>query len=210
MEENNKNTDGKKQISVEDIKRWGAFVLENTDISITPKSYNIIVIPPNTEIINKNNRVIATSTKEKTIAFYDITSHASNIGNPQDFRIDTKDIPTLSDVNSWNKREKNLSAEQKAMLDAYIDREVSYESGSNDLQTTRKRNLYNGLIKDKEWFDSALQAEKEYQSKDSIARHLYDLNRQHQARQREKDFKRQREENFKRQHTKRTKTPFEM
>ena len=168
MEENHKNTDNKQQISIEDIKRWGAFVIEKTNISVTPKSYHIIILPPNTEIINKNNKVVATSTKDKTIAFYDLESHTCNIGNARDFVIDkAQNIPTLSDVNGWNNREKNLSADQKAMLKAYIDREVSYQSGSEKLQQTRKANLYNGLIQDENWFEGAMQAEQEYQAKKS-------------------------------------------
>ena len=49
-------------------------------------------------------------------------------------------------------------------MNNYIERDVSLDNGSAELQQEKRKNLRNGLIRNREWFKRMIKAQKEYEA----------------------------------------------
>lgn len=164
----------RNRISVTDIRRWGDYVSSKTPTYHDTRPFYIVKLPENTEITGENGKVIRTTSKDNPIAFVGAKTGEMGVGKKQDFLIMfEKFIPSLSDINEWNEREKNLTPEDRRLINDYVKRDVSYDERSFQMQEEAKADLYKKLIKNRDKLIRAIEDEKQYQAKSPEEKLMY-------------------------------------
>ena len=167
------------RISIDDVKRWGLHTITSGDHTSAPHGCYIVRLPENAEITDKEGNVVARASKEKPIGFVERETGRVGVEKENAFFVDKVDhVPTLSQINEWNNREKRLTEQENAWLNFYI---AKHEQGTRrededrvfftdrgpvrrsrkteftaDLIKERRENLRNGIIKDAELLSRVL------------------------------------------------------